>query len=565
MNGPLQIQFGFASETGKRSANEDYVGVGLGTPGQRTRQGVVAAVADGVGGAKGGRIAAELTVRTFIDGYYAQPESLGVQRAAARAIEAVNRWIHAQGRADDALESMASTFSGLVLLHRKAHVLHVGDSRVYRLSDDRLTRLTEDHTLDRPDLSHVLYRGIGIEDSVRLDCTVHPLCLHDRFLLCSDGVHGTLGDPAIRTLLMRRDAPDEAARRVVAAALDAGSADNVSAIVIDVVGLPAVEHAELESAAAALPLREPPSAGEEVDGFRLTSLLSDGRYSRLFVAADTTSGRTVVLKFPQPDIAAETTFRLAFVREAWVAARVRSPWVGDVIELPPGRQTRLYTVMPFYEGETLEQRLRRKPLLTLTEGVDIAVKLSRAVAALHRAGIVHRDIKPDNVVLERNGGLKLIDLGVVRLPQLEEFPTADVPGTPSYMAPELFDGAAGDESSDLFALAVTLYRALAGGRYPYGEIEPFTRPRFGKPALLSRSRGDAPAWLDQTLARAMAASPADRFGDAIEFAQELENGLAHGRPVVVRKRSLYDRNPLLFWQCVSAALLCLVLVLLARG
>ncbi|AWK89397.1 bifunctional protein-serine/threonine kinase/phosphatase [Azospirillum thermophilum] len=570
MTGSLQIAFGLASETGRRPRNEDYAGVCLGSPGQRARRGIVAAVADGVGGAKGGRVAAELAVRTVIDGYYAQPETIGVQAAASRAVEAVNRWIVAQGRSDPALENMATTFAGVILLHRKAHVLHAGDSRVYRLSDGRLTRLTRDHTLSRPDYAHVLYRGLGIEESVRLDCSVHPLRLHDRFLLCSDGVHGTLGDGALAALLLRRESPEATARHIVAAALEAGSADNASAVVLDVVALPAADHAELASAAAALPLPDPPAVGEEMDGFRLTALLSQGRYSRLYRAHDLTApgregdGRPLVVKVPRPEVAAERTFRLAFVREAWVAARVRSPWVGEVVELPPGRQTRLYTVMPFYEGETLEQRLRRKPL-TLAEGVEVAIALARAVSALHRAGIIHRDIKPDNVILQRGGGLKLIDLGVVRLPQVEEFPTADVPGTPSYMAPELFAGAAGDEASDQFALAVTLYRAFSGGGYPYGEIEPFTRPRFGRPVPLLRSRGDLPAWIDRILARALSVAPADRFGDVIEFAQELETALAHGRPVVVRRRPLYERNPLLFWKILSALLALTVLVLLARG
>ena len=103
--------------------------------------------------------------------------------------------------------------------------------------------------------------------------------------------------------------------------------------------------------------------------------------------------------------------------------------------------------------------------------------------------------------------MRLIDLGVARLPQLEDFPPGDIPGTPSYMAPELFAGAAGDEMSDLFALGVTVYRMFARA-YPYGEIEPFTRPRFGQPASLAARRPDLPAWLDGAIAKAIAVDPA---------------------------------------------------------
>ena len=98
----LQVRVGFVSETGKRSANEDYVAACLGQTGKFGRD-VVAAVADGVGGHKGGREAAEITVRTFLDAYYSLPETLGVRRIASRALEAANSWIHAQGRVDAAL------------------------------------------------------------------------------------------------------------------------------------------------------------------------------------------------------------------------------------------------------------------------------------------------------------------------------------------------------------------------------------------------------------------------------------------------------------------------------
>ena len=255
-----------------------------------------------------------------------------------------------------------------------------------------------------------------------------------------------------------------------------------------------------------LPILELPSSGETIDDFVLEEMLSDGRYSRLFVAIDKRQSRKLVLKFPHPRVASEGSYRLAFVREAWVAARVRSLWIGEIIEVPAGRQTRLYSVMPLYEGETLEQRLNRSPQLSLSEGIGIATKLARAVATLHRAGIIHRDIKPDNVILLAGGGLRLVDLGVARVPLLEDFPAQDIPGTPSYMAPELFAGRAGDEFSDLYALGVTVYRMFTAA-YPYGEIEPFSRPRFGKPVALSRYRPDLPAWLDAVIGKALAVDP----------------------------------------------------------
>ena len=122
----------------------------------------------------------------------------------------------------------------------------------------------------------------------------------------------------------------------------------------------------------------------------------------------------------------------------------------------------------------------RRPPVPLAAGLEIALKLTKAVAALHRAGIIHRDIKPENIMLETDGGLKLIDLGVARLRQFDEGESLEVPGTRSYMAPELFTGTPADESSDIFALGVTIYRMFTGGAYPYGEVEAFAQPRLGK-------------------------------------------------------------------------------------
>jgi serine/threonine protein kinase len=138
------------------------------------------------------------------------------------------------------------------------------------------------------------------------------------------------------------------------------------------------------------------------------------------------------------------------------------------------------------------------PRISFSTGLDLALKLAKATAALHRVGVIHRDIKPDNIVIEpprhnEGTGLKPIDLGVPRLPNMEDALDLhapgnwDGPGTPSYMAPELFDGAPGDELSDQFALGVTIYRMFTG-KYPYGEIEPFSHPRFRNAVPLQARR-----------------------------------------------------------------------------
>jgi serine/threonine protein phosphatase PrpC len=561
----VQARVGFASKTGPRKDNEDFAAALYGAELPEPRQEVVAAIADGIGGAKGGRTAAETAVRGFLDGFCDLPETMEVQRAGAKIISALNGWINTQGRQDPKLAGMGCTFTALVLRGRVAHLLHVGDTRAYRLSRDHLSCLTVDHVRqDATGRSHTLNRALGVETEVRLDYATQPVALHDRFLLCSDGVHGVLTEPEIADILRQRSAPEDTAAALVAAALQSGSNDNCTAMVLDVVALPAAGSADISAGILHLPVIPVPQGGETIDGFVLKALISDGRYTRLFAAEDEVESGPVALKFPKPQLASIEAYRAAFVREAWVGARVHNPWVGRVIELPPGRQTCLYTVMPLYQGELLETRLARSPVLGLEEGRNIAVKLARAVAALHRAGIIHRDIKPDNVILEGGGSLKLIDLGVVRVPGLEEFPPENIPGTAAYMAPEMAEGEAGNEATDIYALGVTMFRAFTG-QYPYGNPDATSPPRRTRPVDFSTLRPDLPAWLQAALARAIAIDPGKRFHDMTEFALEFEAGPARAPTAIQRPRTLYERAPLQVWQGIAALLaLALLMSLLMR-
>lgn len=561
--GGLSVGLGQASRRGGRTDNQDFAACHIGQPRNQLTIGLIAALADGMGGARGGRVAAEVAVRGFIDACLGQPATLGAGQLGIRAAGAVNRWIHTLGRSDPELNGMACTLSALVLCGRGTHLVHVGDSRVYRLRDGELLQMTTDHTLGAPGTTHALTRAVGLQDTVRVDHGKDTVHVHDRYLLCSDGVHGALAHKEIHSILARRAAPEETATRLVDDATTGAESDNATAMVIDILALPETQFADLQMATAEQALRHPPASGNVIDDYELGEMLGDGPYTRVFRARDGRGGRDVVLKFPKPRPGIEPMLRAALLREMWIATHVKSPFVAESCEPPAERRSCLYGVQPFYEGETLERRLARRPPMSLAAGLDVAIRLAKGIAALHRAGIIHRDIKPENVLLEADGGLKLIDLGVARLRQVDEGEALDVPGTRSYMAPELFAGTPADESSDIFALGVTVYRMFTGGAYPYGEVEAFSTPRFGRAVPLAKSRPDLPAWLDRALMRAISLDPRDRFADAIEFAFELEHGSMRAVPTAMERPSLYERNPVRFWQIVSVLLLVALLVALA--
>jgi serine/threonine protein phosphatase PrpC len=548
----VRASVGFFSDAGPRPDNQDFAAALFGWELQPPRHDAVAVLADGIGGAKGGRIASETAVRGFLDGFCDQPEDVPVQRAAAGVAATLNSWIYAQSQRDTLLAGMGCTFSALVIRGHTAHILHAGDSRIYRLRDASLICFTSDH-LRRSEDATTLTRALGVEPDLRLDYASQPALLHDRYLLTSDGVHGALAPETMTAILCERPAPQDAARALVAAALERGSQDNCTALVLDVVQLPAATSLDIAEAIARLPLIAPPNTGQEVDGFALSAPVSEGRYSRLFAAHDMVEGNEVVMKFPKPQTASPETHRQAFLREQWAGSLVQNPWVGRVLELSAGRQSCLYTVMPLYQGELLETRAARRPQLDLEPARAIGVKLARGAAALHRAGIIHRDIKPDNVILEHGGGLKLIDLGTVRILAMEKDPPQDIPGTRAYMAPEMGEGEAGSPATDIYALGVTLFRALSG-EFPYGNLDAVSPPKRHRPQELCALRPDLPAWLDAAIARAVARDPDDRFGDMNAFAQALEAGPPRPGPVTRRQRTFYERAPVLFWQIVAALL-----------
>lgn len=549
-DGELVLAAGFASERGPRTDNQDFGGVYLGTPLERLRHGALAAIADGVSGGRAGRTAAELAVRALIEGFYAMPETRGTGHAMQAPIAAYNRWLHTQGRGETML-GCATTFTALALRGRQAHLVHVGDTRAWRFTGERLHQLTTDHVRPEPDMRHVLVRGLGIEAEVRLDHAAIQLAEHDRLVLTTDGVHGPLGAKRIAAILRKHASAEATAADLVAEALAHGGQDNASALVIDVVRLPAPDHDGIFAALAALPAISPPEPGQSIDGFAIEAVLSEGRYAVLLAARDSENGALVALKFPRPQTLDERTVRLAFAREILIAQRVQSPFVLAAHPVRPDRQSALYAVMPLLTGETLERRLARGRI-PLEAALPIAVGLTRAVAALHRLDIVHRDIKPENVVLTADGGLKLIDLGVARLPKVEDFPEGAVPGTPGYLAPEQFAGAAGDAQTDIFALGVTLYRLLTGA-WPFGEQEAFQRPRFARAEPPSRHRPEIPSWLDDAVLTALALDTDERFDDAIGLLRRLEGGGAVHR-ATVRHVPLIERDPVRFWQIVSALL-----------
>lgn len=555
----LAISIGQCSITGPRPRNEDFAGAVTPTGETLDAKGMLLAVADGVGGHAKGREAAEFTVRGLLNDYYATPDTWSIAQAIDQVLGALNRWLVAHAARTRETAGMATTLSALVLRGTRWHLAHIGDSRIYLYRDRDLTRLTEDHTWAHPELSNVLHRAVGLDARLAVDHADGELEAGDLFVLMSDGVWNTLGDGGIAGVLAQGGDPDALAAALVMQAEAQGAHDNCTALVARVDSLP--QAALRDRLAEAVRLSLPPrlNVGDELDGLRVDAVLHESRLTLLYRVTELESGDARVLKTlrdgADPDAIA------ALVHEEWLARRVVSPQFPQVIA--HRARSRLYYLMTWHEGASLRARLDTGHHFGIEQVVKLGCSVLRALGTLHRLGIVHRDIKPDNLHLDSQGVLRVLDLGVAASDG-EDFKEINNPGTPSYMAPELFEGRPASESSDLFALGVTLYQLLTR-HYPWGEIEPFQRPRFGEPVPPTRYRPDIPEWLEAVLLKAIAREPSARFETAEECLLALERG-AHRPLALPRRRPLVERMPLRLLRALLALslignilLLCLLL------
>jgi serine/threonine-protein kinase len=208
--------------------------------------------------------------------------------------------------------------------------------------------------------------------------------------------------------------------------------------------------------------------GQTVGRFLIQERLGKGGMGEVYKAEDTRLKRTVALKRLSPYLRSDPLYRRRFQEEAERASRLNDTHVAalyDVIEL----DEEIFLVMEFVDGQTLRQRLREP--MSLEQFLKVAIECTDALVAAHERGIVHCDIKPENIMLTPTGRVKILDFGVAkRLPRADQSSTIDrsgtVGGTPAYMSPEVLLEKATDGRADIFSLGIVLYEALAG-RHPF--------------------------------------------------------------------------------------------------
>ncbi len=277
-----------------------------------------------------------------------------------------------------------------------------------------------------------------------------------------------------------------------------------------------------------------PIIGSTVGNYRIEELLGAGAMGQVFLGVHPQIGRKVAVKVLHAHYSANADTAARFLAEARAVNSIEHPRVVQVFDFGQLSDGRLYLIMEYLAGRTLAARMRERPRMSLRETLDIVGPVAAGLDAAHAAGVVHRDLKPDNIFLaETKNGLqvKIVDFGIAKVlePELragERTATGLIMGTPAYMSPEQ---AAGDvhrigPASDVYALAVIVYRMLSG-RLPFeADFIPqlLVKHVDEPPTPITRHLSGFPEEIWRVLEKAMAKSPDDRFASAGELVRALE-------------------------------------------
>ncbi|XXX80564.1 protein kinase [Sorangium sp. So ce134] len=282
-----------------------------------------------------------------------------------------------------------------------------------------------------------------------------------------------------------------------------------------------------------------PQAGQVIHNkYRLVRLIGDGGMGSVYEARHEVLGTTVALKFLHPELSRRSGLVQRFLQEARVSAQIQSAHVVRVVDVDQTAGGLAFIVMEYLEGKTLqtlyEELYRAGIRLAYADALEYAMQMLEGVEAAHRAGVVHRDLKPDNVIITRNAKgeplIKLLDFGIAKLKVTGELDRGltrpgVIMGTPEYMAPEqAYSADSVDARADIFSLGVIIFEMLAGRR-PVGGDEPQQIAGAYLSGQISRLSDLAPELapgLCAAVHRAMAASPPDRFATTAEFRSALE-------------------------------------------
>ncbi|GGY64539.1 protein kinase [Cellvibrio zantedeschiae] len=573
MSSQLNLAIGQCSDKGRKEVNQDFFGVAIPKEPHLSLKGVAVALADGISSSNVSQIASETAVKTFLEDYFCTSEANSVRNSALQVIRATNSWLHnltqqSQYRYDKD-RGYVCTLSALIIKSTTAHILHVGDSRIYRLRAKQMEQLTQDHRHWVTEHEHYLSRALGIHPQLDIDYQAIAIERGDIFILATDGVYEfATSEFIINCIFSNQHDLNHAAKEIVSEAYANGSTDNLTIQIVRLDELATTDANEIYDQLSDLPFPPILEPRSTFDGYQIIREVHATSRSHVYLAVDTETNEQVIIKTPSIDLRSDNAYLERFLMEEWIARRINSAHV-----LKPCKQTRkrnfIYIVTEYIEGQTLTQWLIDNPKPDLETVRGIVEQIAKGLLAFHRKEMLHQDLRPENIMIDHTGTVKIIDFGSTRVAGIREIATNteqhNLLGTAQYSAPEYFLGENGSVASDIFSLGVITYQMLSG-HLPYGAQVAQAKTRAAQNRLVYRSvlddEREIPVWIDDVLKKAVNPNPYKRYQELSEFTTDLRRPtqafLNRTRPPLI------ERNPALFWKSVSFILFAIIVLLLFK-
>ena len=570
MSSELKISLGQYSDKGRKEINQDFHGAYVPKEPQLSSKGIAIALADGISSSDVSQVASATAVTSFLDDYFCTSEAWSVKKSAQRVLMATNSWLHSQTQQSqyryEKDRGYVCTFSAMVIKSTTAYLFHLGDARIYRLRANALEQLTQDHRVWIAEGKSYLSRALGINPNLETDYESLPIEEGDIFLLATDGVYEyASGQFMVNSIDQYKTDLDAAAKAIADEAYGQGSTDNLTVQILRIDELPARNADEIYHYLTELPFPPILEARAIFDGYNIVRELHASSRSHVYLAVDGDAGIQVVIKTPSIDLRSNPSYLESFLMEEWIARRIDSPYV-----LKPCLQTRkrnfLYIVTEYVDGQTLSQWMIDHPKRDLETVRGIVEQIGKGLRAFHRLEMLHQDLRPDNIMIDSTGTVKIIDFGSTKVAGIMEITTSvernNLLGTAQYTAPEYFLGESGSPLSDIFSLGVITYQMLTS-KLPYGAEVAKLKTKAAQKKLNYNSALDTdrsiPVWVDEALRKAVHPIPSRRYADLSEFLFDLRH--PNRRFLNKNRPPLIERDPVIFWKSISFILAIVILVL----
>jgi len=508
--------------------------------------GAIAVLADGVGGQSSGEVASKLACESVLKVFLESKPLASPAQILFQMFAAANIAVYDQNVKHNGTGRMATTLTVSLFRHNEVNIGHVGDCRVYVVQQGRIRRVTNDHSYAgvqlklglitvqeamNSEMRSVLTRTVGQEPTIRVD--YHTISVHggDIIVQMCDGMWSQLTEGEMLEVVGKQT-PEEACKMLIRMAERRGADDNLS---VQVVHVQAIERLSYYRGLPTFQKESPAIMGSELevgqvlDGrFRIVDVISRSGMASIFKAIDQTTDGVVALKVPFMQFESDPGFYQRFQREQAIGKALQHPYILKMMDDESMNKTRPYIVMEYLEGQTLGHLMQTIRPMPEPDALKIASRICEALHYMHEHDVVHRDLKPDNIMICNDGSIRIMDFGIAKMESARRLTFGGFTpamGTPDYMAPEQVKGKRGDRRTDIYSLGAILYEMVTGS-VPFEGANPFiimNSRLSGDPVAPRKQNDKISPQVEEIILHAMARNPQDRYATAMDMKLELDH------------------------------------------